>query len=105
MRFLDLKIGDHFFFEGLEYTKTSPVLATGSNGQSRFIPQSAVLQTHPVQRPPTSRMEASELDRLYQAVTGIIRQEVRDVDLEMRLHQAIEKVWRNLKEVKDKYEI
>ena len=97
MRFSDLKPGDHFSYEGVEYTKTSPILAKDANGQSRLIPRSAVLQTQTVQGPPSPRKEASDLDRLYQAVTAIIRQEVHDVVLDMRLRQAVEKAWKTIK--------
>jgi hypothetical protein len=101
MRFSDLKIGDHFFFEGHEYTKTSPVLACDVEGKSRIIPRSAELQSHSTQGPLTTDVEDSELDRLYHAVTTIIRQEVHDSDLEVRLRHAIEKAWKGIKQVTD----
>lgn len=98
MRFSDLKPGDHFFLEGREYTKTSPVLAKDTDGKSRLIPRSAVLQVHPQHHPPTTRPQTSELDRLYHAVISLIRQEVRDSDLEIRLCQAIETTWQGIKD-------
>lgn len=101
MRFSNLKIGEHFFFEGLEYTKTSPVLACDTNGNSRFIPRSAVTQAHPAQSPQPPRNEETKLDKLYQVVTHLIRQEVRDSDLEIKLRQAVEKAWRNIKDNSD----
>lgn len=97
MRFSELKIGDHFFFEGLEYTKTSPMLANDPNGKSRIIPRSADLHSDSTQTAQTTRTEDSELDRLYHAITAIIRQEVHDSDLEVRLRHTIEKVWRSIK--------
>lgn len=101
MRFSDLKTGDHFFFEGIAYTKTSPVLASDASGKSRIIPRSAELQAHPSQSPQPTPAAASELDQLYQAITTIIRQEVQDSDLEVRLRHAIEKAWRNIRDVAD----
>lgn len=97
MRFIDLKIGEHFYFEGMEYTKSSPVLATDKGGSSRFIPRSAVLQTHSQPSQPTSRQQVSQLDQFYQTVTHIIRQEVHDSDLDVRLRQAIESAWQQAK--------
>lgn len=101
MRFSDLNVGDRFFYEGLEYTKSSPVLASDANGHSRFIPRSAVLQTHPAQTPPIPRVKENELDRFYQATLAIVRQQVQDVDLATRLRQAIEKSWREIKQAQD----
>lgn len=97
MRFSELNIGDHFFFEGLEYTKTSPMLASDPDGKSRIIPRSAVLQSDSTQTAQAAQTEDSELDRFYHAITTIIRQEVHDSDLEVRLRHTVEKVWRNIK--------
>lgn len=101
MRFSDLKIGDHFFFEGLEYTKKSPVLACDTGGKSRIVPRSAEIQTGFAQTHQPTGTEVSELNQLYHAITTIIRQEVQDSDLEVRLRHAMEKAWRNIKEAAD----
>jgi hypothetical protein len=101
MRFSDLKIGDHFIFEGREYTKSSPVLAADDKGNSRFIPRSAVLQTYSDQHPHAEPIEATQLDKLYHAVLAIIRQDVRDGDLEVKLRHAIEKVWHSIRNSTD----
>lgn len=43
MKFNDLAIGDRFLFEGMEYTKTSPILAMSQEGKPRMIRKSAML--------------------------------------------------------------
>lgn len=97
MRFTDLKIGDHFLLEGVEYTKTSPILASDSKGKSRIIPRSAELQTDSSFPSTPTHGQTSELDQLYHAVTAIIRQQVQDSDLEIALRYAIEKAWKSIK--------
>lgn len=101
MRFSDLKIGDHFLFEGLEYTKTSPVLACDSYGKTKIIPRSAELLSYSTQTSHPITTKNNELDCLYHAITDIIRQEVHDIDLEVKLRHAIEKAWKNIKGVAD----
>lgn len=43
MKIHQLPMGARFLYEGAEYTKTGPLLATGKGGQ-RLIPKYAVLQ-------------------------------------------------------------
>lgn len=44
MKFHDIAIGTRFEFEGVEYTKTSPMLATSQSGKQRLIRRSAHLK-------------------------------------------------------------
>lgn len=62
MKFNDLAIGDRFLFEGMTYTKTSPILAMSQEGKPRMIRKSAMLS--PVDGQVTTSPEVPENEML-----------------------------------------
>lgn len=75
MKFNDLAIGDRFMFEGMEYTKTSPILAMSQEGKPRMIRKSAMLMpaegqvSPPVSAddPPTNTLDRDTTLRAFEA--------------------------------------
>jgi hypothetical protein len=65
MKFYDIPIGTRFVFEGIEYVKTGPVLATSTEGKQRLIRRSAILTpvTEAGNTTPAHAGESATIDR------------------------------------------
>jgi hypothetical protein len=75
IKFIQLEIGQRFLFEGHAYTKSTPLMARSeTNGQERFVPRSAVVETEertaPPSAAPTPPLQRVEVQQAWQQFQG-----------------------------------